>query len=51
MRENRTTLSHSDARLETHRNPLPVAFIQVSSEMTFILNSARLLPSRFPRTH
>ena len=32
-------------------NPLLAAFIHVSSEMTFILNSARLLPSRFPRTH
>jgi len=27
------------------------AFIHVSSEMTFILNSARLLPSRFSRIH
>jgi len=32
-------------------NPLLAAFIHVSSEMTFILNSARLLPARFPRTH
>jgi hypothetical protein len=28
-------------------NPLLAAFIHVSSEMTFILNSARLLPTRF----
>jgi Cd2+/Zn2+-exporting ATPase/Cu+-exporting ATPase len=27
-------------------NPLLAAFIHVASEMTFILNSARLLPSR-----
>ena len=27
-------------------NPLPAAFIHVASELTFILNSARLLPSR-----
>jgi Cd2+/Zn2+-exporting ATPase/Cu+-exporting ATPase len=31
-------------------NPLLAAFIHVSSELTFILNSARLLPSRAPRT-
>jgi len=31
-------------------NPLLAAFIHVSSEMTFILNSARLLPTRFTRT-
>ncbi len=27
-------------------NPLLAAFIHVASELTFILNSARLLPSR-----
>jgi P-type E1-E2 ATPase len=31
-------------------NPLLAAFIHVSSEMAFILNSARLLPTRFSRT-
>jgi Cd2+/Zn2+-exporting ATPase/Cu+-exporting ATPase len=30
-------------------NPLLAAFIHVASEMTFILNSARLLPGREPR--
>ena len=30
-------------------NPLLAAFIHVSSELTFILNSARLLPSRANR--
>ena len=30
-------------------NPLLAAFIHVSSEMTFILNSARLLPTHFSR--
>ena len=30
-------------------NPLLAAFIHVSSEMSFILNSARLLPTRFSR--
>jgi len=30
--------------------PLLAAFIHVSSEMIFILNSARLLPTRFNRT-
>jgi hypothetical protein len=37
--------------LDTQRNPLLAAFIHVSSEMTFILNSARLLPSRISRIH
>jgi Cd2+/Zn2+-exporting ATPase/Cu+-exporting ATPase len=31
-------------------NPLIAAFIHVASEMTFILNSARLLPGREPQT-
>ena len=31
-------------------NPLIAAFIHVASEMTFILNSARLLPGREPKT-
>jgi Cd2+/Zn2+-exporting ATPase/Cu+-exporting ATPase len=31
-------------------NPLLAAFIHVASELTFILNSARLLPSRAPGT-
>ncbi|WP_292632531.1 hypothetical protein [Novosphingobium sp. 28-62-57] len=30
-------------------NPLLAAFIHVASELTFILNSARLLPPRSPR--
>src|SRR5581483_1674289 len=30
-------------------NPLLAAFIHVASELTFILNSARLLPNRGPR--
>ena len=32
-------------------NPLLAAFVHVSSEMAFILNSARLLPTRFTRAH
>jgi len=32
-------------------NPLLAAFIHVSSEMTFILNSARLLPARFTNSN
>ena len=35
---------HKDRRLTWFGNPLLAAFIHVSSEMTFILNSARLLP-------
>jgi cation transport ATPase len=31
-------------------NPLLAAFIHVASELTFILNSARLLPGRDRRT-
>lgn len=32
-------------------NPLLAAFIHVSFEMAFILNSTRLLPTRFTRAH
>ena len=32
-------------------NPLLAAFIHVTSELAFILNSTRLLPSRVPPPH
>jgi len=35
--------------VERASNPLLAAFIHVSSEMTFTLNSARLLPIRSTR--